>query len=556
MVLRRSLVRLKRLLTGLIGVTGACLVGLPTKAARLQTWQFDADQNRLMFTTDKSVKPQARLVAPNRLVVDLPGIVYEQPTARRQFDGSVRSVVVRQHGAYATRLDIELRTDYPLTPDRIQVWGVTSQQWVIQLPNSGSQAIAESPFPPSLKPLRSPSASPSTQQVQLPTFRKGAGKATGASETASNREASNHQAASNQAAFSQAASGQAGSKEIGSTHPPASATYIQGIVGTPQGFFIQISGALPQVQIYRTRDASHNRQFVIDVFDATLASTFTDVPPSQYLGVQGWGIAQFATSPPAVRLTLSLPVSGSDWQLRPITGGLMLIPTGPSIVASVMRSPPPATMQLSPPPVTQTPPPSAARTLVRAERAPISTQLPHGQRVVALDPGHGGADPGAVGLGGLQEKTVVMNITRSAAAALEAAGVRVVMTRQSDQDVALQPRVDTAEAVQANLFVSIHANAVSSDRPDVNGVETYYYSETGARFATILHAQVIQHMQSADRGVRQARFYVLRRTSMPAALIETGFVTGAIDARNLRDAQWQVRMGEAIAAGIIAYLSQ
>ncbi len=172
-----------------------------------------------------------------------------------------------------------------------------------------------------------------------------------------------------------------------------------------------------------------------------------------------------------------------------------------------------------------------------------------------LDPGHGGADPGAIGIGGLQEKGIVLAVAQHTAAALQAQGIAVQMTRQSDQTVDLQPRADMATAARAAVFVSIHANAVNMQRPEVNGLETYYYSEAGQVLATALQRQVLSTMAMNDRGVRQARFLVLRRTAMPAALIEIGFVTGATDAPKLRDPRWQAQMGQSIAQGIINYLS-
>ncbi|PZV22511.1 MAG: hypothetical protein DCF21_00190 [Leptolyngbya sp.] len=141
------------------------------------------------------------------------------------------------------------------------------------------------------------------------------------------------------------------------------------------------------------------------------------------------------------------------------------------------------------------------------------------------------------------------------AAVLRAQGIAVQITRQSDQTVDLQPRADVATAARATVFVSIHANAVNMQRPEVNGLETYYYSEAGQVLATALQRQVLSTMAMNDRGVRQARFLVLRRTAMPAALIEIGFVTGAIDAPKLRDPRWQAQMGQSIAQGILNYLS-
>jgi len=171
-----------------------------------------------------------------------------------------------------------------------------------------------------------------------------------------------------------------------------------------------------------------------------------------------------------------------------------------------------------------------------------------------LDPGHGGADPGAVGIGGLQEKGVVMAISQHVATLLQQQGVMVQMTRRGDQTIDLQPRVDMAEVANATIFVSIHANAVAGQRPEVNGLETYYYSDAGLQLANILHRRVIGTVAMNDRGVKRARFFVLRQTSMPAVLIEVGFVTGSIDAPKLRDPNWQAQMGQAIAAGILDYI--
>jgi N-acetylmuramoyl-L-alanine amidase len=91
-------------------------------------------------------------------------------------------------------------------------------------------------------------------------------------------------------------------------------------------------------------------------------------------------------------------------------------------------------------------------------------------------------------------------------------------------------------------------------RPEVNGLETYYFADASLPLANAIHRRVMGTMAMNDRGVKQARFFVLRRTSMPSALIEIGFVTGALDAPKLRDPQWQAQMGQAIAQGILDYI--
>ena len=194
--------------------------------------------------------------------------------------------------------------------------------------------------------------------------------------------------------------------------------------------------------------------------------------------------------------------------------------------------------------------------------APAATNVPNAEIpalptgiVVTIDPGHGGGDPGAVGVGGLKEKDVVSAIAYEVASILEASGVQVVLTRSDDREIDLEPRVQIAEQARADLFVSIHANSISLDRPDVNGLETYYYS-SGNQLAQFIQAAILRQLSMRDRGVRQARFYVLRNTAMPAVLVETGFVTGAEDAQNFNDPNWRARMAQAIASGIVEYVQQ
>lgn len=181
--------------------------------------------------------------------------------------------------------------------------------------------------------------------------------------------------------------------------------------------------------------------------------------------------------------------------------------------------------------------------------------VPNNRFRVVIDPGHGGRDPGAIGIGGLQERDVVNDISSQVSSILERQGVQVVMTRSTDRTLELSDRTAIANRSGADIFVSIHANAISLSRPEVNGAETYYYSSrAGYQLASSIHRSVLQRTGMGDRGVREARFYVLRNTSMPAALVETGFVTGSQDAARLRNSAFRTRMAEAIAAGILDYL--
>ncbi|WP_216594170.1 N-acetylmuramoyl-L-alanine amidase [Synechococcus sp. PCC 6312] len=183
---------------------------------------------------------------------------------------------------------------------------------------------------------------------------------------------------------------------------------------------------------------------------------------------------------------------------------------------------------------------------------------PRGANVVVIDPGHGGIDPGAIGIGGIREKDIVLDIGLQVAAILQQQGVQVILTRKSDLppnvELDLPPRVAMAERARAAVFVSIHANAISMSRPDVNGLETYYAPGRSSRLAAAIHNSILSSVNIRDRSVRAARFYVIRNTSMPAALVETGFVTGAEDAANFNSPAWRSQMAQAIARGILQFL--
>ena len=193
------------------------------------------------------------------------------------------------------------------------------------------------------------------------------------------------------------------------------------------------------------------------------------------------------------------------------------------------------------------------QTPVNAEGLP---DVPRGRYLVVIDPGHGGPDPGAVGIRGIRESEIVLDISLQVARLLEAKGVQVTLTRTAEVDVDLPPRVALANRLGATAFVSIHANAISMSRPEVNGIETFYFSDPrSARLAAHIQQQVLNVSPgSPNRGVRRGRFFVIRRTTMPSALVETGFVTGNIDSPRLADPAHRRRLSLAIATGILEYL--
>ncbi len=224
--------------------------------------------------------------------------------------------------------------------------------------------------------------------------------------------------------------------------------------------------------------------------------------------------------------------------------------------------------------------------MVRQGAAPPKAQA-RTQPLVVLDPGHGGEDEGAKGQGGLVEKNLTLTLSRLVAAQLQKAGVAVRLTREGDEGVALVDRVALANRLQADCFVSIHANA--SPARAARGAETYFMSaeatdaeaaqaaarenaaagdvqlilwelahvanlEASSRLALELQTRLNQLSGIRDRGVKQAPFAVLTGTTMPAVLVEVGFLSNPEEEVRLSSPAEQERLAATLAQGILAFL--
>jgi len=176
--------------------------------------------------------------------------------------------------------------------------------------------------------------------------------------------------------------------------------------------------------------------------------------------------------------------------------------------------------------------------------------------LVVIDPGHGGSDPGAIGIGGIRETDVVLEVSKMVEKLLTEKGVKVSLTRRNEVNLDLPPRVAFANNLNADIFVSIHANASRGKRRDINGLETFYYrGGRGRLLAKEIQKQILKVSPgSPDRGVKQGRFYVIKNTKMPAVLVEIGFLTGRLDSRRLEKTNHRKRIAYAIAKGILEYL--
>ena len=171
---------------------------------------------------------------------------------------------------------------------------------------------------------------------------------------------------------------------------------------------------------------------------------------------------------------------------------------------------------------------------------------------IVLDPGHGGQDPGGIPRQRYSEKQAALDVALRVRARLLAAGHRVIMTRTSDVFVELADRVAISNhAPSKAVFVSLHFN--SSPTRDAHGIETYHCGRSGAFLAHSIHQKVVAATGEQDRGVRQARFYVLRFNRRASALVELGFLTNSSEgSRIARSSAYRQKLATGVASGILS----
>lgn len=187
-------------------------------------------------------------------------------------------------------------------------------------------------------------------------------------------------------------------------------------------------------------------------------------------------------------------------------------------------------------------------------------QAIEGEMLVAIDPGHGGSDPGAIGYQGLKEKEVVLDISLKLSKALNGKGIKTVLTRESDTEPSLANRVNIAEKAKAKLFISIHNNASFSK--NASGINTYYYnssdkySQISSSLATLVQSSLTTNISELkDRGVKQANFYVIKRNPIPSVLLELGFIDMKTDGSLLASTEFRQKTANILAEALSQHIS-
>ena len=211
--------------------------------------------------------------------------------------------------------------------------------------------------------------------------------------------------------------------------------------------------------------------------------------------------------------------------------------------------------------------------LVRPHRVPDVGKV----QTVVLDPGHGGHDKGQMSRYGA-EKDFALDVARKLRTILQAKGLKVIMTREGDYFVPLEVRAKIANSARNSIFVSIHFNATSDD-PNATGFEIFSFTPRGApstsdknvaarsfntqpgssvdaqsmALSACIYHSLLGHLPEYDRGIKRARFAVLRLTKVPAVLIEGGFLTERGESKLISNKDWRAKLAGAIGIGIESY---
>jgi N-acetylmuramoyl-L-alanine amidase len=638
----------------LLSILGVLIFDSPADAGQLVSWEFEKEQNRLVFITDQGVQPRAKLIgSPTRLVIELPGTSLGRTTVKETYSGAIRGFRIGQSTDNVVSLVIELAPGYTIDPERVEFRGLTPTEWTVELPSPRvSDLPQETQLSESFDDENGDNSSdryistrsslePPNSRIQQATLDR--------TPQASDRESGSYRPllpesriSSNRNQLTTLDKNEPIEKPLQTPAVPqlSKSPYVK---ITSHGFFINLEGDRRE----KLDPVQNGDTIEFELPGVTLPSDLE----SQSVAVNEFGVEEIAfiqQSPSVATMSLKVSPDSSEWRaIFSRVGGLILVPVGERAIAKnqpiqLAETQPDSQLndltttihaidltnndtqlsirsngdlladskmvgngtheivinnaRLGEPfagpelradsPITELKVREEGSSVVLSITTKLgirlgtvrngtnlialpivippstvsvpSANLPMPTRskpLVLLDPGHGGQDPGTVGIGGVQEKNVILPISLDVAEELRKQGIEVRLTRDRDYFISLEGRTALANQVDADLFVSIHANAINLSRPDVNGLETYYY-QSGRRLAEIIHYNILNSVNIQDRNIRRARFFVLRHSEMPAVLVEVGFLTGVQDASDLKDPEHRRQMAKAIARGIVQYIKE
>jgi len=187
-----------------------------------------------------------------------------------------------------------------------------------------------------------------------------------------------------------------------------------------------------------------------------------------------------------------------------------------------------------------------------ARRAELQKAEPLLGATILVDPGHGGADPGAIS-GGVEEKNVVLGVSLRLRTRLLALGANVDMTRDYDKTLTLQERSDASNRLCPDLFLAVHGNSVA--KRTISGIETYYFNSRGQKLATVLLNTLARELHEEAKWSHARNLFVLDHNDVPASLVEIGYLTNARTRALLKTPAYQDKVASALADSVVTYLA-
>lgn len=306
---------------------------------------------------------------------------------------------------------------------------------------------------------------------------------------------------------------------------------------------------------YRQRVLANPTRVVVDVQNAWIVPAYKKNIAVDSSLVSGVRAAQFDAS--TVRIVVETSVGKDGYKVFALSGGK------PRIVMDFGAAPGGSAGTKKPPESVQ--PRGTDGGEGDSHDRDISTITGMKGRKIAIDPGHGGSDSGAIGPTGIMEKSVTLRVSRELKRLLEAEGAAVILTRTGDTEVSskganataveeLEARCEIANRADADIFLSIHADAFTN--PEVKGTTAYYYTKGSAqsrRLADSVRTALIDSIGTVDRGTQTCNFYVVKHTDMPAILVEISFISNPDEERMMNSEAGIKKIAQGIADGIADY---